>query len=107
MREVLHYLDSPASGVSGYHVMKSGWKETVEKIHNRIPLKVSDTCVEEAVESWHEEEKDMGLILSRKLGVYVKSTTRGKDSVKDDIRKIVKDQGLLGNLSIKNSVSDR
>jgi len=106
MREVLHYLDSPASGVSGYHVMKSGWKETVEKIHNRIPLKVSDTCVEEAVESWHEEEKDMGLILSRKLGVYVKSTTRGKDSVKDDIRKIVKDQGLLGNLSIKNSVSD-
>lgn len=106
MREVLFYLDNSASGVNGYHVMKPGWKETVEKIHNRIPLKVSDQCVEEAVESWHEEEKDMGLLLSRKLGVYVKSTARGKDSIKEDIRKIIKDQELLGNLSIKNSVSD-
>ncbi len=106
MREVLYYLDSPSSGVSGYHVMKPGWKETVDKINNRIPLKVSDSCLEEAVESWHEEEKDMGLLLSRKLGIYVKSTSRSKDSVKDDIRKIINDQELIGNLSVKNSVSD-
>ncbi|MCH2232225.1 MAG: hypothetical protein MK078_17865 [Crocinitomicaceae bacterium] len=45
MREVLHYFDNPASGVNGYHVMKKGWKETVDKINNRIPLKVSDLCV--------------------------------------------------------------
>ena len=106
MREVLHYFDSPTSGVKGYHIMKPGWKETVEKITNRIPLKVSDSFVEEAVESWHEEEKDMALLLSRKLGTLVKSSSRSKDSVKNDIRKIVKDQELLGNLSIKNSVSD-
>jgi hypothetical protein len=106
MREVLHYFDNPASGVNGYHMMKPGWKETIEKINNRIPLKVSDTCVEEAVTSWHQEEKDMGLLLSRKLGVFVKSTSRSKESIKEDIRRIVKDQELHGNLSIKNSVSD-
>lgn len=106
MREVLHYMDSPNSGVSGYNIMKSGWKETVEKFSNRIPLKTTDSCLLDAVESWHEEEKDMGLLLSRKLGVYVKSTTRSKDSVKNDIKKIINDQELLGSLSIKNSVSD-
>lgn len=106
MREVLHYLDNPKSGVNGYHIMKRGWKETVEKITNRIPLKVSDEFVEEAVESWHEEEKDMALLLSRKLGILVKSTAHNKESLKNDIRKIVKNQELFGNLSIKNSVSD-
>lgn len=106
MREVLHYFDNPASGVKGYHIMKSGWKETVENITNRIPLKVSDILVEEAVESWHEEEKDIALLLSRKLGTLVKSSTHTKDSVKNDIQKLVNEQELFGNLSIKNSVSD-
>jgi len=106
MKEVLYYFDNSSSGISGYQVMKSGWKDTVEKITNRIPLRVSDSFVEEAVESWHEEEKDMALLLSRRLGTFVKSTTRNKDSVKNDIRKIIKDQVLFGNLSVKNSVSD-
>jgi hypothetical protein len=106
MKEVLHYFDNPASGISGYHMMKTGWKETVDKITNRIPLKISDSFIEEAVESWYEEEKDMALLLSRKLGTLVKSTSRTKDSLKEDIKRVVKDQELLGNLSIKNSVSD-
>ena len=106
MREVLHYLNSPASGVNGYNSMKAGWKETVDKINNRIPLKTSDPCLEEAAESWHAEEKDMALILSRNLGVLVKSTQRSKDSLKEDVKKIIKDQELTGSLSIKNSVSD-
>lgn len=106
MKEVLCYLESPQSGVNGYLSMKSGWKETVDKISNRIPLKVSDECIEEAVESWYEQEKDMALMFSRKLGVLVKSTGRNKESAKEDIRRIIKNQELTGNLSIKNSVSD-
>ncbi len=106
MKEVLHYFYHEKSGINGYHLMKKGWKETVDKITNRIPLKVSDPYLEEAVESWHEEEKDIALLLSRKLGTLVKSSGRNKESVKNDIRKIISDQELFGNLSIKNSVSD-
>ena len=106
MREVLYYLDNPVSGISGYHLMKPGWKETVDRISNRIPLKVSDACVREAVESWHQEEKDIALILSRQLGVFVKSSIRNKDSIKEDIRRVIKEQELFGSLSIKNSVSN-
>jgi len=78
MKEVLYYFDSKESGISGYQIMKKGWKETIDNISNRIPLKISDNFIEEAVESWHEEEKDMALLLSRKLGVLVKSTVRSK-----------------------------
>ena len=106
MKEVLHYLEAPASGVTGYHSMKPGWKATVEKIGNRIPLKLTDPELIEAVESWHEEEKDMALLLSRKLGVFVRSTTRDKDSIKTSSKKLKDDQSLSGSLSIKNSVSD-
>lgn len=106
MKEVLYYIDNQQSGVNGYHVMKSGWKETIDKISNRIPLKISDVSVKEAVESWHEEEKDMALMLSRKLGVLVKSTSHNKDTLKRDIRNLVSEQELFGSLSVKNSVSD-
>ena len=37
--------------------------------------------IQEAILSWHEEEKDMSLLLSRSIGVYVK-TTKTKDSLK-------------------------
>lgn len=106
MKEVLHYLDDPQSGVSGYHSMKSGWKDAVDKISSRMPLKANDQCLIEAVESWHQEEKDMALMLSRKLGVMVKSTPRGKDSCKEDVSRIINHQELQGDLSVKNSVSD-
>jgi hypothetical protein len=106
MKEVLHYLEAPTSGVTGYHSMKPGWKTTIEKIGNRIPLKLSDPDLLEAVESWHEEEKDMALLLSRKLGVLVKSTNRDKDSIKSSSKKLINEGYLSGNLSIKNSVSD-
>ena len=48
----------------------------------------------------------MALLLSRKLGVLVKSSPRNRDSVKEDIKRIVCNEELFGNLSVKNSVSD-
>lgn len=84
MKEVLYYIDAPKSGVNGYHKMKDGWKNTIEKITDRITIKLEETDVIQAIESWHEEERDMALLLSRKLGVFVKSSARNADSVKDD-----------------------
>ena len=106
MREVLSYFESPISGVLGFMQMKSGWKDTFECIKAGKKLKMTDSIVEEAVLSWHEEEKDMALFLSRRLGVLVKSTKRGSDSVKNDIRSLVNNNTLSGNLSVKDSVSD-
>ncbi|RNC91822.1 MAG: hypothetical protein ED555_01525 [Allomuricauda sp.] len=106
MREVLSYFDSPISGVVGFHSMKVGWKETLEAIKANKKLRLSDPMVEEAVVSWHQEEKDMALLLSRKLGVLVKSTNRTDNSLKEDIKKLAQNFVLNGNLSVKDSVSD-
>ncbi len=106
MTEALHYFESSVSGICGYIQMKAGWKELAESIRTQKTLKASDEYIEEAVLSWYEEEKDMALLLSRKLGVLVKSSPKNKDSIKNDIKKVIKDNCLMGELIIRNSVSD-
>jgi flagellar motility protein MotE (MotC chaperone) len=106
MHEALAYLESPVSGVSGYTQMKPGWKQLAENIRAQKPLKVSDVYIEDAVASWYEEEKDIALLMSRKLGVLVKSSTKTKDSLKNDIKRVVKSNYLKGKLNVKNAVSD-
>ncbi|WP_108801537.1 hypothetical protein [Aquimarina sp. Aq107] len=106
MSEALHYFESSVSGISGFIQMKAGWKELAESIRAQKALKQSDYFIEEAVLSWYEEEKDMALLLSRKLGVLVKSSSKNKDSVKNDIKKVIKDNYINGELVIKNAASD-
>jgi hypothetical protein len=82
MKEVVDYFESPSSGILGFTQMKPGWTEFTRKANTNAPLLLSDPCVEDAVTSWHQEERDMGLILSRKLGLLVKS---GKTKFKNDL----------------------
>jgi hypothetical protein len=106
MSEALHYFESSVSGISGFIQMKAGWKELAECIRAQKALKQSDHFIEEAVLSWYEEEKDMALLLSRKLGVLVKSSSKNKDSLKNDIKKVIKDNCINGELIIRNAASD-
>ena len=106
IREALYYFENPVSGICGYTQMKAGWKDLAENIRAQKPLKISDEYIEDAVLSWHEEEKDMALLLSRKLGVLVKSSSKSKDSLKNDIKRIVNENYITGTLAIKDSVSD-
>lgn len=106
MSESLHYFESSVSGICGYIQMKAGWKELAESIRAQKTLKMSDEYIEEAVLSWYEEEKDMALLLSRRLGVLVKSSQKSNDSLKKDIKKIIKDNCITGELIIKNTASD-
>ena len=107
MAETLHYFENPISGISGYTQMKDGWKILSQNIEAQKKLnKKTDEFIKEAVISWYQEEKDIALMMSRKLGVLVKPSNRTKDSVDKDINKIVKENYINGLLSIKNAVSD-
>lgn len=106
MAESLHYFENPSSGISGYTQMKDGWKTLAKNIEAQKDLKKDDEFIKESVISWYQEEKDIALIMSRKLGVLVKPSTRTKDSIGKDIKKIIKENYINGLLSIKNAVSD-
>lgn len=111
MREVVRYLENEKSGVCGFNQMKSGWKSVVEKIISGTKLRTTDEDVEEAVVSWQQEEKDIALILSRKLGVYVtsgESRYKGKlnSRIDDDKKTLLAKNHLSSSLRVKGAVAD-
>lgn len=73
MKELVDYFEADNSGILGFSKMKPGWVEITKKANAGTSLKLSDVAVDEAVSSWLQEERDMALILSRKLGLLVES----------------------------------
>jgi len=111
MKEVVAYLENNVSGVCGFTNMKPGWKDVVEKINAEARLKYTDPSVLDAVTSWQQEERDMALILSRKLGLLVKTgSMKYKNNLQlridDDIKNLVNNKQLISLLKITGAVSD-
>tara|TARA_B100000767_G_C19713541_1_gene513876 strand:- start:100 stop:1440 length:1341 start_codon:yes stop_codon:yes gene_type:complete len=105
MKEVVEYLEHPKSGLLGNTNMSEGWKEVSDKLFKQERILKKEFILKEAVKSWHQEEKDLALLLSRSLGSSIKSSVKNKSSLNDDIDKLLKTQTLKGSLIIKNAVS--
>ena len=111
MKEVVFYIENEKSGVSGFTQMKAGWKEIVEKINAGATIKISDPDLEDTVVSWQQEEKDMALILSKKLGIFV-STGEAKyrnnlqGRIDNDKQNLLKNKKLISSLKVRGAVSD-
>ena len=108
MSEVLHYMSDNRSGVNGFHQMSDGWVNVSEKIRNSQTLSRNDDAdIQEAVVSWHQEEIDMRLMLTRHLGIVVKSVNEDpKKKLANNIKKLKTKNHLTTSLKIKGAVSD-
>jgi len=111
MKEVVAYFENPISGVCGFTHMKAGWKELVERINAGTRLKLDDSYVSDTVSSWQQEERDMALILSRKLGVLVQSgESKYRNNLKlridNDSKTLINEKQLTSVLRVKGAVSD-
>jgi len=105
MKEALHYMEHKDCGVNGFVSMK-GWKNLSNKIRAKVPLNKDSEELEDAINSWYQEEADVALILSRNLGVLAKTPIRNEVTLKKDKTKLIKDFCLSGQVSIKDAVSD-
>lgn len=80
--ELLRYLNDLRTGVERFTQMGAHWKDLVQSVANQVNLKKSAPEVEEAVGCWFEEERDLGLQLSRHVGQPVETIIERK--LKDD-----------------------
>lgn len=111
MKEVVSFFEHEVSGVTGFTVMKAGWKNVVDKIRSGSLLKMTDTDVNDTVVSWIQEERDMALILSRKLGSFVKTGIAKyrndlKGRITAEANNLIKNKSLTSVLHIENAASD-
>lgn len=111
MEEIVAYIESPVSGVIGVTQMRKGWDELTKNIHAGSHITIKDPLVNEAVLSWQQQERDMALMLSRKVGVFVvsgqkkfKADLAGR--LANDCKKLVDTKTLDSTLRVKNAVSD-
>jgi hypothetical protein len=85
--------------------MSDGWVKICEDIKNQITPKNED--LEDAVLSWQQEIVDMKLLLSRKLGVKVKTNNENPEKrLKTDSNKLKTKNFLSTILKVDGAVSD-
>ena len=68
LEEMIRHFEHEKSGISSFDRMNREWKELVTKVQTGTPLTRSAVEVENSVAAWHQEQKDLCLLISRKLG---------------------------------------
>lgn len=68
LEEMVRYFSHDSVGISTFDRMNSDWKDLVTKVQSGSPLSKIAPEVENSVAAWHQEQRDLCLLMSRKLG---------------------------------------
>lgn len=72
LAEAVRYFAHPSVGVSSFDRMNPEWKELNAQVQSGAKLSRSSSVVENSVAAWHQETRDLCLLLSRKVGRSVR-----------------------------------
>lgn len=87
--ELVRFFQSDGSGISSFDQMNSEWKDLVLKIQSGGHVLKNSLEVQNTVGAWHQEQRDIALVMSRVLGRQVR--LRLKKAHRDDADKRLKD----------------
>ncbi len=68
LSEAVRYFKHDSVGVSSFDRMNPEWKDLVSNVLSRAKLHKTSPEVENSVAAWHQEQRDLCLLMSRKLG---------------------------------------
>jgi len=112
LEEVVRYLSHDSSGISRFTSMNSEWRDVVGKVKSNASLHKTSQEVENTVSSWHQEQRDLCLVMSRKLGRTVRlrlsraHRTDPQKRLRDDIEALIKNKTLSCDLEIPHAAAD-
>ncbi len=101
LSEAVRYFKHDSVGVSSFDRMNPEWKDLVSNVLSRAKLHKTSPEVENSVAAWHEEQRDLCLLMSRKLGRNVTlKLSRGHSvnpakRLKDDCERLVTTRRLF------------
>ncbi len=111
LSEMVRYFSHDSVGVSSFDRMNSEWKDLVTKVQSGAALSKTSTEVENSVAAWHQEQRDICLLMSRKLGRQVTLSlprTHSNDQarrLKDDCEAFVDSHNLSCTLSVPDAAA--
>ena len=111
--EMEQYLDHASSGVRHFEQMNSEWRPLILDIRDGQQFKRTSPEIENTVASWHQEERDVCLRLSRLTGEHVDIRGLSRKHQADPARRLrdageamVASKELRSAFSIPNAASD-
>lgn len=88
LSEMTRYLDHHSSGVRRFERMNGEWRSLVFGIRDGQQFNRSSPEIESTVASWHQEERDICLILSRLIGEQVSTRRLSRKHQADPMRRL-------------------
>lgn len=111
LQEMVRYFSHPSIGISTHDRMNSEWRELVTSVQAGMTLSKTSDVVRNSVGAWHQESRDLALLMTRKLGRSVDlrlTRSHQKDAatrLKDDIGSLVKSHKLTCAFAVPDAAS--
>ena len=112
LKEMTRYFSHPSSGVKGFDQMNPEWRSLVGGVRNQQQFKRSSSEIENTVAGWHQEERDLCLILSRRIGERVgirlprNHRANAATRLQDDCKSLIDSQELTCAFIVPNAAND-
>jgi len=109
--ELIRYLEDKGSGRLPLEQMNKDWPKIVSDIQAGHPLNAKSPEIEEMVTMWHQEARDVALIMTRKLRkpvtiVYSRSNIKDRAGwVERDVKSFCDNHALTFELDVPNAAS--
>lgn len=68
LAEMVRYFSHPSTGVSTFDRMNPEWKDLIGRVQSGAHIPRTDAAVERTVAAWHQEVRDLCLLMTRKVG---------------------------------------
>ena len=111
LNEILRYFDSGTSGISQFVKMNKEWTDMVVKVAAKSPLNKTSDEVQNTVAAWHQEQRDVCLILSRltlsdvTLRLSREHRTDPAKRIRDESEQLCKTGQLFFSLDVPNAAA--
>lgn len=112
LREFIHFLQSESSGVTKFNSMHKDWAEMIKQARTEGVKIPKNEVTENAVGSWHQECRDIVLMLARELKQPVTLQLR-RDHINDpskrlddDIKLLIEKSTLVASINVHHAASD-
>jgi hypothetical protein len=112
LHEFVRFLAHPSTGVARFDAMNREWRDVVRTVQTGGVLPKSCNAIENTIGSWHQETRDLCLLMSRIVGRAVRlklgRTHRETptERAREDCRKLAEHKTLSCTIEIPDAASD-
>ena len=113
LNEMARYFEHDSSGVTQFRQMNPEWRTLVHGVRDRHQFGPNSPEIENTVASWHQKERDISLLLSRRIGheVAIRGLSRKyhsnpADRLRDVSNALASSNELRFSFAIPNAAAD-